>query len=254
MAKGFWITFYRSISDPAALAAYGKLAGPAIIANGGRFLARGEAVKAYEQGIVQRATVTEFEAASNRRRRPQQSRLSRGIEGTRQCMRTGHSYCRRGGLMRIRLLAEFPTVWFESVGHPNQLGIGSRAHFVHGRTSMNFDRDFADPKVAGHLLVHFAGSNEQHHLLFARRKSFESLFQLRIIILDNPSLSIALDGSQNGIKHVLIAKWLGEEIYSTMLHCVNGHRNVSVPGHHHHRNSDADLDQSGLKLKAVHVW
>ena len=44
MAKG-WITFYRSISDPAALAAYGKLSGPAIIANGGRFLARGEAVK-----------------------------------------------------------------------------------------------------------------------------------------------------------------------------------------------------------------
>ena len=62
MAKGYWITFYRSISDPAALAAYGKLAGPAIIANGGRFLARGEAVKAYEHGIAQRATVTEFDS------------------------------------------------------------------------------------------------------------------------------------------------------------------------------------------------
>ena len=62
MAKGYWITLYRSISDPAALAAYGKLAGPAIIANGGRFLARGEAVKAYEQGIAQRATVTEFDS------------------------------------------------------------------------------------------------------------------------------------------------------------------------------------------------
>jgi uncharacterized protein (DUF1330 family) len=62
MAKGYWITFYRSISDPAALAAYGKLAGPAIIANGGRFLARGEAIRAYEQGIAQRATVTEFDS------------------------------------------------------------------------------------------------------------------------------------------------------------------------------------------------
>ncbi len=62
MAKGYWITLYRSISDSAALAAYGKLAGPAIIANGGRFLARGEAVEAYEQGIVQRATVTEFDS------------------------------------------------------------------------------------------------------------------------------------------------------------------------------------------------
>ncbi|HWN50193.1 MAG TPA: DUF1330 domain-containing protein [Xanthobacteraceae bacterium] len=62
MAKGYWITFYRSISNPAALAAYGKLAGPAIIANGGRFLARGDAAKTYEQGIAQRATVTEFDS------------------------------------------------------------------------------------------------------------------------------------------------------------------------------------------------
>jgi uncharacterized protein (DUF1330 family) len=62
MAKRYWITFYRSISDPAALAEYGKLAGPAIIANGGRFLARGDAAKTYEQGIAQRTTVTEFDS------------------------------------------------------------------------------------------------------------------------------------------------------------------------------------------------
>jgi uncharacterized protein (DUF1330 family) len=62
MAKGYWITLYRSISDPAALAAYGKLAGPAIVANGGRFLARGDAVKTYEQGIAQRVTLTEFDS------------------------------------------------------------------------------------------------------------------------------------------------------------------------------------------------
>jgi len=62
MAKGYWITFYRSITDPAALAAYAKLAGPAIIANGGRFLARGEVAKTYEQGIAQRATVMEFDS------------------------------------------------------------------------------------------------------------------------------------------------------------------------------------------------
>ncbi|SED35782.1 DUF1330 domain-containing protein [Bradyrhizobium erythrophlei] len=65
MAKGYWITFYRSISDPVALAAYGKLAGPAVVAHGGRFLARGEATKVYEQGIVQRTTVTEFDSVED---------------------------------------------------------------------------------------------------------------------------------------------------------------------------------------------
>jgi uncharacterized protein (DUF1330 family) len=62
MAKGYWLTFYRSISDPDALAAYAKLAGPAITAGGGRFLVRGNAVKAYEQGLAQRATVIEFDS------------------------------------------------------------------------------------------------------------------------------------------------------------------------------------------------
>jgi uncharacterized protein (DUF1330 family) len=62
MAKGYWITFYRSISDPAALAAYAKLAGPVVISNGGRFLARGGTVKTYEQGIAQRTVAIEFDS------------------------------------------------------------------------------------------------------------------------------------------------------------------------------------------------
>jgi len=64
MAKGYWITFYRSISKPAALAEYAKQAGPAIEAAGGRFLTRGAAVKAYEAGIKERSIVIEFDSAA----------------------------------------------------------------------------------------------------------------------------------------------------------------------------------------------
>jgi len=35
MAKAYWISTYRSISNPEALAAYAKLAGPALTAAGG---------------------------------------------------------------------------------------------------------------------------------------------------------------------------------------------------------------------------
>jgi uncharacterized protein (DUF1330 family) len=62
MAKGYWITFYRSISDPAAVAEYARLAGPAIQAAGGKFLARGGVVKTYEQGLNQRTVITEYES------------------------------------------------------------------------------------------------------------------------------------------------------------------------------------------------
>ena len=62
MAKGFWIAFYRSISNPDALAEYAKLAGPHIQAAGGKILARGTPVKAFEFGLAQRSVVIEFES------------------------------------------------------------------------------------------------------------------------------------------------------------------------------------------------
>lgn len=62
MAKGYWITIYRSVSDPARLAEYAKLAGPVLEAAGGRFLTRGTPAKIYEAGLDQRLVVTEFES------------------------------------------------------------------------------------------------------------------------------------------------------------------------------------------------
>jgi len=62
MAKGYWIATYFSVSNPDALAEYAKLAGPAITAAGGRFLARGTAAKAYEKGLKQRTVVVEFDS------------------------------------------------------------------------------------------------------------------------------------------------------------------------------------------------
>jgi len=62
MRKGYWITLYRSISNPKALAAYGKLAGPAIIAGGGRFLVRGMPARSYDAGLNERCVVIEFDS------------------------------------------------------------------------------------------------------------------------------------------------------------------------------------------------
>jgi len=62
MAKAYWVVCYRSISDPAAREEYTKLAIPAVLAGGGRFLARGSPAKTYEGGIVQRTVVVEFDS------------------------------------------------------------------------------------------------------------------------------------------------------------------------------------------------
>ena len=62
MAKAYWICFYRSITNPDSVAAYVKLAGPAIQASGGRFLARGGVAKTYEAGLNQRTVLIEFDS------------------------------------------------------------------------------------------------------------------------------------------------------------------------------------------------
>jgi uncharacterized protein (DUF1330 family) len=62
MAKAYWISVYRQVTEPGKLAAYAKLAGPAIEAGGGRFLARSTATRAYEAGMLERVVVIEFDS------------------------------------------------------------------------------------------------------------------------------------------------------------------------------------------------
>jgi uncharacterized protein (DUF1330 family) len=61
MAKGYWVTLYHYVKNPAVLAEYAKLATPVVQAHGGRFLSRGTAKKAYEAGLVERSVIVEFD-------------------------------------------------------------------------------------------------------------------------------------------------------------------------------------------------
>jgi len=60
MPKAYWITSYRSISDPQKVAAYAKLAPLATAPFGARYLARGTAAAAFEDGLKERTVITEF--------------------------------------------------------------------------------------------------------------------------------------------------------------------------------------------------
>jgi|ERR1700733_4262836 uncharacterized protein (DUF1330 family) len=64
MSKAYWISAYRSVRDEAALASYAKLAAPALLAAGGRFLARGLPAHVYESGLSQRTVIIEFDSVA----------------------------------------------------------------------------------------------------------------------------------------------------------------------------------------------
>jgi uncharacterized protein (DUF1330 family) len=56
----YWINTYVEISDEQKLARYVELAGPAIRAAGGEFLARGEPDYVFEEASTLRTTLIEF--------------------------------------------------------------------------------------------------------------------------------------------------------------------------------------------------
>lgn len=64
MSKAYWISCYREVTDTAKLAAYAKLALPALENGGGRFLARGIPAQVYERGQLERAVIIEFDSVA----------------------------------------------------------------------------------------------------------------------------------------------------------------------------------------------
>ena len=60
--KGYWVSAYRTISDPGKLAAYNELARPAVQAFGGRTFVRGGRVVAHDAGIAERTVLVEFDS------------------------------------------------------------------------------------------------------------------------------------------------------------------------------------------------
>jgi uncharacterized protein (DUF1330 family) len=67
MPKAYLVSVYREISDPEKVAAYAKLAGPAVAAAGGRALARGVAAEAYEAGTKDRVVLVAFDSLDQAR-------------------------------------------------------------------------------------------------------------------------------------------------------------------------------------------
>ncbi len=58
----YWISIYKEIRDDAKVAAYAELAGPALRAAGGTFVARGVPEQTYEAGESTRTVVIEFDS------------------------------------------------------------------------------------------------------------------------------------------------------------------------------------------------
>jgi uncharacterized protein (DUF1330 family) len=63
--KGYWVVCYKSVSNPATVAEYTKLAATALQGLGGRVIVGGKPAKTHEAGVDQSAVIVEFESLEN---------------------------------------------------------------------------------------------------------------------------------------------------------------------------------------------
>jgi uncharacterized protein (DUF1330 family) len=59
--KGYWVVCYKSVSNPAAISEYARLAATALETLGGRVIVGGKPAKTHEAGVDQTVVVVEFE-------------------------------------------------------------------------------------------------------------------------------------------------------------------------------------------------
>ncbi len=65
MPGAYWVNTVREVRDAEKLAAYVRLAGPAIAAAGGRFVARGTPGAAFEEGALERVAIIRFDSVDD---------------------------------------------------------------------------------------------------------------------------------------------------------------------------------------------
>jgi uncharacterized protein (DUF1330 family) len=59
--NGYWVVCYKSVSNPAAVSEYAKLAASALEALGGLVIAGGKPAETHEAGVEQSVVIVEFE-------------------------------------------------------------------------------------------------------------------------------------------------------------------------------------------------
>jgi hypothetical protein len=119
-------------------------------------------------------------------------------------------------------------------------------------TSMDLDGDFTEPEFRRHLFVHQARRDKPHDFPFARRERLEQPAEFGKRLFAIASRPVPFDRLRNGIEHVLMAKWLRQEIDRSCFHSLDGHGDVSVARHHDDWDVNVRFSQLSLEVEAAH--
>src|SRR6516225_302475 len=129
---------------------------------------------------------------------------------------------RGSGALRFR--------WYqiEDARHPTKLRNGTSLHLPHQVRAMHLHCRFGDADIVGNLLVQATGHHMEHDLALAGTELVETLSEPSQGLITLPSGSIARDSRLDSLNEVLVAERFCQELHSTALHCLDGHRHIGV--------------------------
>src|SRR5262249_49742060 len=116
---------------------------------------------------------------------------------------------------------------------------------------MDFDRHLADADIAGDLLIETAADNVLHYFALAGRERLEALAHRTKRLFALAPRPIACQAKLNRIQQILIAKWLGQELNRSALHCLHGHRHVTVSRDENDREFDVRCCEVALVIQTA---
>jgi hypothetical protein len=98
------------------------------------------------------------------------------------------------------------------------------------------------------------GRDQGHHLKLTRCKRLQLGFQLGHAFISLPPLAIALQCVGDGVKQVLVAERLGQEIDRARFHGPHRHGDVAMRGDEDDGYLNIGFDQLALKIEAASLW
>src|SRR5262249_55212693 len=99
---------------------------------------------------------------------------------------------------------------------------------VHCPAAMHFDRCFRDADVVSNLFAEAAAHHLYHDLALPRAQRSEAVFQARQRLLTLPAYPVARKAELDGVKQILVAERLCEELDGAPLHRLNRHGNIAM--------------------------
>src|SRR5262245_38701521 len=116
---------------------------------------------------------------------------------------------------------------------------------------MNLDGIFRSSELSSDLLIEHARDSHPEDIPLLTGQRLKALLQLYAFLFLFTPGAVPLQCEMNRIQEIQVAERLGQEFDCPRFHCADAHRNVTVAGNEHYRNTNVSRRKLALKIQSA---